>query len=479
MKLHPLSVPYRVVSRGVSVAVALFFVGSSFAGTGVVDSPLLPIALAVVGVAAAVAWEVAYYRRFAYELTTDTLDVHSGVVSRRDREIPLRRIQNVDISRNVVQRALGIAAVEFETAGGGDTEATLRFVAAPEAKRLQRELARLKEGADAATRDEDGDALFEIADEDLAVLSVASIDPRVVSLVAFFLPFAATRAPDSVVEGAFVLLTALAAVAGVVTVWVASAAVTFARYYGFRLSRVGDELRYERGLLQRYDGSIPLDKVQSVTVRENLVMRALGYASLAVETAGYAPGSSPSGGSEAAVPLARHDYVLDLAASLEGDADPGLTRPPKRARRRYAMRYLLALGALVAVLYAVSTFLFPFDYWYAPAALVPVAPVAAHLKWASRGYHLGENHFVARAGFWRRETHVVPYYRVQTVIESATAFQRRWQLASVIADTAGSLSLLQRDASALDVDAEVAERLRTEVHERMQAARLERRTRQA
>jgi len=66
--------------------------------------------------------------------------------------------------------------------------------------------------------------------------------------------------------------------------------VAFSNYYGFRLSRAGDELRYERGLFRRYSGSIPTEKVQALRIADNPAKRALGYASLSIETAGYAPG---------------------------------------------------------------------------------------------------------------------------------------------------------------------------------------------
>jgi len=68
------------------------------------------------------------------------------VISRREREIPYRRSRtNVDVSRSVIQRALGVAAVDLETAGGGSsTEGSIRFVTPDEATRLQREVQRRK-----------------------------------------------------------------------------------------------------------------------------------------------------------------------------------------------------------------------------------------------------------------------------------------------------------------------------------------------
>ncbi|PSP90597.1 hypothetical protein BRC90_01425 [Halobacteriales archaeon QS_4_69_34] len=553
MRLHPLSAALRGLSRGLSVGTALFFLGTA---VGAIDPPggvLAGPLLGLVGFALGVGWELLYYRRFDYELTADTLDIASGVLSRRDREIPLRRVQNVDISRGLLQRTLDVAAVEIETAGGGDTEASLRYVSYEEAKRLQRDVGRRKRGhtGDAgATGDRTGQIestgeagtgetatsavasgaaetgetmrpaagedderaaaegarpttderseLFALGTRNLLVLGLVAPDLRALLPVLFFAaPVVGLSIPDLLLDSGVLAVgprgAALAAVS-----WAGSAAVTAARYYDFRLTRVGDELRYERGLLSRYDGSIPLEKIQQLDFRENVLMRRAGYAGLAVETAGYAPGGGPAGGSEAAIPLAGRREVRRLARSIEGFAAADLerasfVRPPERARRRYAVRYLLALALAAGVLYAVNALLGGvgagvggalggvggvgdagalgvrslLGYWYAPLALVPVALVAAHLKWVNRGYSLGSAHVLTRNGFWRRTTSVVPYCRVQTVIESRTLFQRWRRLATVAIDTAGSSSLVRRGARAVDADSEEAATLRETVRKRL------------
>jgi len=495
MRLHPLSVPYRALSRGASIGIMLFFLGQSLSGTDAIPFPLAGptlAALAVAGVVAAALWQVAYYRRFDYRLTDDGLEIASGVVSRRNREIPLRRVQNVDISRNLLQRVLGIAVLDLETAGGGQTEASLRFVGYDEAKRLQREIQRLKRGgagngANGAGPDATGqgvtgtaegptvaeadreDLLFELQTGELALLSALSFDFRYLSLLAFgpaAVPFVPGIAEVALLGG--VMLVAFL----VVSLWVLSAGLTFARYYGFRLARVGDELRYERGLLQRYDGSIPLSKVQTLTLGENALMRRFGYATLAVETAGYGPGQTPSGGSEAAIPLATRERVVRLAQDVEPFDVPEFSRPPKRARTRYAFRYALALAGLAGVLFALERLVGPPAPVPVPLAAIPLAfvllaPVAAHLKWRSRGYAAGEDHVLTRNGFWDRTTKVVPYYRVQTAIQTRTIFQRRRNLASLLVDTASSAGSVPQ---AVDLDRGDAERLRELVGERLQAA---------
>ncbi|SIQ96367.1 putative membrane protein [Haladaptatus litoreus] len=467
MKLHPLSLPYRLLTRSMSLALTLFFVGTTLAGA--VESISIGIVLVLVAAGLLVAglWEVVYYRRFDYVLTDSSLDIDSGVISRRRREIPLRRIQNVDISRNIVQRVLGIALVGFETAGGGETEASLRFVAYDEARRLQREIQRRKRGV--ADRDEEEeiqpDVLYEIRSPELLLLSAISIEPRVFGLVFFIVPF--FTGMNEAFGGLSFLFGLAQLLLSALVLWVASAMVTFARYYDFTLLRVDDELRYERGLLQRYDGSIPLDKIQTLTLQENPLMRLTGYATLSVETAGYAPGQGPSGGSEAAIPLATRERVLRLAHSIESFDDPTFTRPPKRTRRRYIVRYALVVAGLTGLAFAVDWFTGLFEFWYATLALLVLAPVAGQYQWKHRGYYAGENHVQTRNGFWRRRIHVVPYYRVQTVIQRETIFQRRWRLGTVFVDTASSVGFGGQEAHAADIDVNDAGEFRELVRRRL------------
>ncbi|MCL7418426.1 MAG: PH domain-containing protein, partial [Halalkalicoccus sp.] len=331
-----------------------------------------------------------------------------------------------------------------------------------------------------STADED-DLLYAITPEDLAVLAVASFDLRLASFLSVLLSFAGppvllellTDLPISpfLVVGAVIVLVVVASA-------LLSGASAVLSTYGFRLTRSGDELRYERGLIQRFDGSIPLDKVQLLALRENLLKRLLGYASLAVETAGYAPGGDGSVGSESAVPIADRETTWSIARQIEPVEGIEIVRPPTRARRRYAFRYLLALGVLAGLVYA-GTLALGFEmYWYALLVGVPLVPVAAHYKWKSRGYFLGEDHVVTRTGFWNRTTRVVPYYRVQNAIHTQTVLQRRWRLASVVIDTAGTGSLVGGDARAIDLDEEGATELRETVADRLQTA-LQKRAREA
>ncbi|WP_340099819.1 PH domain-containing protein [Salinibaculum salinum] len=476
MKLDSRTVPYRILANGARIVGLIIFsvVTSASSGGSVLGGIGLLLGLIVLGVALSIGWELARFRRIDYELTADTFDLNSGVFSRREREIPYHRIQNVDIGQNIVQRAFGIAEVSLETAGGGSTEAQLRYVSREEADRLQDEISRRKRGADAAEETEEeavGETLFELSDREHLVLGVVSADFRFLGALSVLAPILAPQlagvfAPET---DLLLLFGPAIAIAGLVAFWVLSGFLQILRYYDFELTRRGDELRYERGLLQRYNGTVPLSKVQTVSVQENVLARLLGYASVVIQTAGYAPGQDGSQ-VESAVPIAKRDRAFSLARAVEPFGEVEFQRPPTRARTRYAARYTIGLAVLVGIFWLVNATTNLLPLWYVPAVAVVLVPVAAHLKWKHLGYYTDGEHVITRHGFWRRQTIVVPYDRVQVVFSSQTVFQRRRRLGTLTIDTAGGGGLVSGDAVALDIDSSVAEELREDVASNLQRA---------
>jgi putative membrane protein len=519
----------------------LFVVGSVlFDG---LESWMLFVAVAL-GVSVGAAYGLAWFLRFEYDLTDDTLDITSGVIARRKREIPYQRIQTVDMTRTVIYRLFGLAVVRIETAGGGSTEAALDFVSAPEAERIKR-LVRTRrtqavegtadattEGAvshvdrmrtdqpeqrapdqpgktaaekappdeaereppEASTHSGDDEEMptvfFRLSIGELLLYSLLTFRTGAVAVVLFSLPLVRDYLPQrvySIIEalgGATSLATMTPAEAPTTALIVGSAVLMGAylvsavygavTYYGFTLGRRGDDLVYECGLFQRYSGSIPLSKVQSLTLTENVPMRQLGYAGLTVDTAAY-DGNASGGrlsigsGAPSTIPAAQRDVALDVARAIEGVGSFTIQHAPVTARRRYAVRYGLVVTAVVAASALVASVRPEIEAWYLPAVFFAGVPLAAHLKWLHRGYDADETHVVLRTGFWVRRSTIVPYERLQTMTRTQSVFQRRLDLANFIADTASSISITGATPTAFDIDVESASALHERCRDRLQA----------
>ena len=438
MKLSKKSIPYRAARNlGTIGLVFLFSSTSSLRNFNLLAAALLGTGV-LIAYAVMLAWEYLVWKNYSYSIEEDKIKITKGVIRKNQREIPLKRIQNVDISRNIVHRVVGLSKVDLETAGGSDTEASLKYVTPDEGERIREQV---KEGAKAQTDEEkdteDQETFYEISDGKLVLLSAISLDRR--TLFGFFTIFAFFSAGLGVavenlgLPGTVILSVLLTGTA--ILIFLSNFVINFEKYYGFRLWRNRDSLRYERGLLNRKEGSIPLDKIQTMSVEENILKRLTGYATLKIETAGYSGEKAMKQGSEAAIPLDSREAVVRFAEKLQDIKTPETQEISRKARRRYFARYSLITLPLVILSVALNA---PAVITTATVVLSVLTPLAAHLKWKNRGYGTGKEHFRTVNGFWNRKTMITPYYRIQNLIETRSIFQRRWNLSSLTMDVAGA-----------------------------------------
>ena len=459
MKLSKKGIFFRALGKAGGFLAITLFSGTSVPG------PVIFGVLVTAAFLLAVLWEYIVWRRYDYYLEDRKLRITKGVLRRQEREIPLSRIQNIDLRTNVVQRIVGVTEVGIETAGAGETEGNLKYLEREDAENLRSHI----EGPDTdkEKQQESGQDTREydyvMSRKNLVLHSLISVD----SSTLFLAGTAATAAGwgvQNVLDG----IALSSGLAGLLAFLLLGAAVSFnflrniEKYYGFRLWQTGDRLKYERGLLNRKEGTIPLEKAQDVCISENLLKRIIGVATLEIDTAGYAGQQQVKLGSEAAIPLDTRENILNYASNMEGFQVPEIQEVSPQAARRYFLRYefLSVIGA-PAVLIATSL---------AAAAVflilgTAVSAAAAYIKYRSKGYGYDEKVFAARNGFWSQKTTIAPYFRIQNIVESRSILQRYLGTGSLELDIAG-LGAFSRNPRAVDVDGEALRPLREEVYSR-------------
>lgn len=464
MKLSKKSIPYRAARNLGTVGLIFLFSSSSSLGSfNLVAAALLGTGV-LIAYAVMLAWEYLVWKNYSYSIEEDKIKIVHGVIRKNQREIPLKRIQNVDISRNIVHRIVGLSKVDLETAGGSDTEASLKYVEPEEGERIREQVKNEPVAVEEQDVENEGyrEAFYEISDGKLVLLSAISLDRK--TLFGFFTIFAFFSAGLGIavenlgLPGTLILSILLTGT--VLLIFVSNFVINFEKYYGFRLWQNRDSLRYERGLLNRKEGSIPLDKIQTMTVEENVLKRLTGYATLKVETAGYSGEKAMKQGSEAAIPLDSRGQVKKFAEELQSLETPETQEISRKARRRYFARYSLITIPLMVLAVALKA---PAAITAATVVLLVSTPLAAHLKWKNRGYSTGENHFRTVNGFWNRKTVITPYYRIQNLMETRSIFQRRWNLSSLTMDVAGAGKITDNPVIH-DLDDETAEKLHDRIY---------------
>jgi putative membrane protein len=250
--------------------------------------------------------------------------------------------------------------------------------------------------------------------------------------------------PESVTPttpAAFVAVAVLAAV-----VWLGlAAASSIVTDYGFTLARAGNDLVVRRGLLERREAVLPLARLQVVRIEESLLRRALGLASVRIQSAGRAGGSDQAA-SRLAIPLLQRAQVNRILEELLPGAAPvpRLLLPPPAARRRAVTRSVLMATLVMAVIAVLLWWLSTLDVVAVPVAVgvvaLPVLALAVMLGLAAYR-HLGhatrEGFLYARVGVAIRVTTAVPVAKAQSGSVRSTPFQRRAGLATLHVDIAG------------------------------------------
>ncbi|MFY7064452.1 PH domain-containing protein [Nocardiopsis changdeensis] len=237
----------------------------------------------------------------SFGLREDHLVVHSGLVMRGSREIPLSRLQAVDVVRPLLGQVFGLAELRIELAGGDNSAVRLRYLRHGTAEKMR--VAVLAHAAGLSGRSPEAPEwpFYRLP----FLLLLGALTFRVPVLLAS-LGLAATvtagvmfREPG--VLGALVPLTL-----GLIrSFW-----GPLARYTDYYASVSSDGLRLRYGMFQRRMQTVPPGRVQAVRVVEPLLWRALGVARVEATVAGYA--GARQADSAALLPVAprRRAYAL-------------------------------------------------------------------------------------------------------------------------------------------------------------------------
>ncbi|MEU7902568.1 PH domain-containing protein [Actinoplanes sp. NPDC049118] len=403
--MHPLS-PLLNGAKSIAVIVAaLSWQTLSEVGVGRFALVVTVIAVGVV------IFSVVGWLNTGYHIVGRELRISEGLVWRRNRAIPLDRLQAVELRRPLLAQLTGLAELRLEVVGGGKTEAPLAYLTVREAAALRERLlalaGRTPGETDRAAAEPAAGApalerpLLRVGNRDLVISQL--LTPQALLLpvgIAFVMM-------QFVLEGSWTFVgiaSTVTAMAGVLLQPVRRVL----QDWDFRLARDPDgRLAVRHGLLETRSQIVPLNRVQSIGVTWPLFWRAKGWLHMRLDIAGYAgPQSGNDKHSDRLLPVG----VFATARALAWEVLPGVdlaalatAPPPARAR------------------------------WLNPIAL------------RSMGAGLTDEVFVSRSGLLTRELTMVPYARLQSVRVIQGPLQRLLGLATVYGDTAGGRSGVARD----------------------------------
>lgn len=439
-RLHPLSPFLSIIAMAPRLALPALLVFASTAGRVVFGAGVLLLLLRVAG-----------YWRTWYVLSADGLVVRSGWFQRSERVIALDRVQHVEVVQSLRHRVTGLCAVHVSVAGSGAEPVVLDAIDAQEARRVQEvlELGRRLSDVASAPSDVPPPPPAPLLHLGLGVLALGGVTGAAVLVLPVFLALGWDElsgyiddeaAVDRVVSLGVVVLV----IAGVVLAAVVAAGLMVLRHYDFTLSRVGADLRIDRGLLERRRSVIPLRRVQSVQLSANMLRRWAGLATIDVQLASSVDHEG-TGSVDNTVPVGSLAQLQPLVAVFAGvDELPAATRQhPRAARRRAVTRRALVLvppWALVA-------WPFPLVALAGSVACGVGAWIGGHRWWMHLRHGSDSAVLVTESGWFVVRRTVQPWSKVQSVSLRQSPGQRRAGLCHLDLHVAASRSTTRvRDA---------------------------------
>ncbi|WP_342669298.1 PH domain-containing protein [Streptomyces katrae] len=329
-----------------------------------------------------------------YAVTDSELRIRTGLVFRRTAHIRLDRVQAIDVTRPLLARVAGVAALRIDVIGTEDKD-ELAFLAEPDAVALRAELLARAAGFAPAEATALGEApdreLLRVTVRDLAVSLLLALDTwaaLAAGLVGPVLVWALSSSPWAALVALLPLLGA---------VWKGSAA-RFLTGYDWRVAESPDGLRLDHGLLDRAHETVPPGRVQTVRIVEPLLWRRRGWVRVELNVAGSKNGIL--------VPVATREAAHALVARVLPGADVAALSFAPSPRR----------GARWAV-----------PVW-----------------WKGYGLAVSRELFAARRGLLCRRTEIVPHAKVQSVRRTRGPWQRVCGVADVHVDTGAGNTVTAR-----------------------------------
>jgi putative membrane protein len=403
----------------------------------------------LIGVAIPVALGLLRYLTTSFRISGGRIELQRGLLNRHVLSTPVDRVRTVDLTSSPIHRLLRLTTVRIGTGTAStNDEDRLDLDGLPldRARALREELLRTSTADDEVSTDvaaERAVVTFDPSWMRFAPLTGSGVVIGAAALGAASQLLQATGFFERVNPEAVDLpglplaaLVPLLVLAFLVVISLLSIGGYLVSNWGFRLTRTPTAWHLTRGLLTTRETTLDNDRVAGVNLSEPLGLRAARGARLSAIVTGL---DRRQQGSSALVPPAPRTVVEQVAREVLSSPDPVDTplveHGPRAVRRRWTRALLPALVPAVACLVAV---LLGAPSWLLVGLLsLPLSVLLAWDRISSLGHALVVGHLVARSGSVVRRRRILEVDHVIGWNFSATWFQRRAGLTTLVATTAG------------------------------------------
>jgi len=432
---------------------------------------------------------------FNYTLRDTEIIIRSGILNKQTRHIPYIKIHNISISQNFLQKIFRIAKVSLETAGDNKTEGELRYLTYQNAEVIKNQINKLSQNlqfvnklnfaennaennADSQinnqtenenenqininnnflakevnlinSNEQEEREIFSLNNKELIKFSAIRSRP-IFLVVAFWVAnlinqlniFGGGGIIDDFEQnyinnisnyGIFeqVIIFTLSFIGILFLSWLMDFVITFNSYYNFSLKRFNNNFIIKTGFTTTNQSTIPINKIQLIQIKTNLLKKYFNFYSLFLDTAGF--DSTKNKTSEVVVPFARYERILDIIKEFLNLEE---NYQILKISTKVIIRRTFKLAILLIFITTVLVYLFNYNYLIL-LALAPLIYYYNYLYFINFSYSTNDKFIIIRRGVYFKSELIIPIDKIQSVTQVSNYFQRRLGLSDIIIDTAAN-----------------------------------------
>ncbi|MBM7588026.1 putative membrane protein [Bacillus pakistanensis] len=450
-KLHPISAVASFLKQLKELIIPFIFLiflnrGESSSGNFFIDN--LPFFAIVVTLVFVLAFGIIKWLRFTYWIENDELRIEYGLWVKKKRYIPFDRIQSLNSTESIIHRPFGLVKIKVETAGASDksqAEAELTAISLEDAKELQEIIYNAKKqrnsekvGNSSKLEHEDKqqeEVIYQMSFKDLILMAVTSggigvvIGGAMLFLSQFneIIPYELVFKELEEFVRSGVLIVSVVVLLGLLLAYGLAIFGTILVNANFTVKKIDTDIIITRGLLEKKQTTIPLNRIQGIRILENLIRQPLGYATVQIESAGGSVLDKDSTDIKL-LPMVKKKEIENILSTIlpQYNLDLDYETVPKRALKRYLFRHCLVVLPVVIAL--------PIIFWpiglYSLLLLVP-ALLIGYGKYLAAGWNINDHQLAVRYRNIVKHTVYMKKNRIQSLEVTESWFQTKKDLATL------------------------------------------------
>lgn len=396
-----------------------------------------------------------------------------GILTRREKEFDIERIQSIDFSEPIFHRLFKAVKLEVFTPGEGIVIDTMKKTQAEELQAIiYDEQERIAHGTEESDSVGIGDAspwpgeegtafaeeeieetpkkTFEILHKlkrgELLLMSMTS--GALGAFIAILFAILNIIGTQFIVERYFdyfgglfqntVIAMSVAAIFFVVVGYAFGVIILLIKYYDYTLSRKDDDLAVQYGLLEKKHKSVNINRIQNIIIKDSILRRMIGYYSLSVTITSDTFESDGGNSTVEIMPFVKRDVLYDIVEEILPNYD--LLKPksnvPLRGYRRY---FQISTGILVLITGVVQYFWISWAWIIGLFALIIVITAGIYSA-RNNGYVIKDDEInMLTTSFFTRSHFVIKHDKVIEGAILENPFLIRSKLANISVTTAAGI----------------------------------------